>query len=266
MSHFRFFPDWSLGKSSGECYTLILPSLVSIGNVGQLAVDLLISSLKPEKLCKLHHDAIIPLVGSDPMDLESTDLMTAAEIYKKDNYLFLQLRSDIVKGQKKRFIDDLVEWIQSLDVEIDLICLSSSEAHERLDSQINFGNNLRYLSTFEEDDPELKSLGWNVMEKRDCSRHSINNSEKNDELFIPGGGFSKDLLIKARETGVKCRILMTFASEGDNAPDAYRLVEYYNQWKNQIEFKDTPMGKRMDITVPPSWSHLFGNSALSFMY
>ncbi len=52
---------------------------MSVGNVGQLSVDLLISSLQPVKIAKLDHPVFVPVVGSDPYNQEGKGIMTAAE-------------------------------------------------------------------------------------------------------------------------------------------------------------------------------------------
>lgn len=57
---------------------------VSVGNIGQLAVDLLINSLKPVKLAKLDHPVFVPVNGSDPYDENEKDLTTAAECKSKN--------------------------------------------------------------------------------------------------------------------------------------------------------------------------------------
>ena len=55
---------------------------MSVGNVGQLSIDLLISSLMPGivKVARLDHAVFVPVIGSDPYDdRNASDLMTAAE-------------------------------------------------------------------------------------------------------------------------------------------------------------------------------------------
>ncbi|KAM7470684.1 hypothetical protein LguiA_008867 [Lonicera macranthoides] len=47
-----------------ECSTLLLPAL-SIGNVGQLAVDLLISSTRAERVGYFDEPNVLPCVGND---------------------------------------------------------------------------------------------------------------------------------------------------------------------------------------------------------
>ena len=56
---------------------------VSVGNVGQLAADLVISTLCMTKVGYLHDDSIVPVIGNDPFATGDTSkvcrLMTAAE-------------------------------------------------------------------------------------------------------------------------------------------------------------------------------------------
>jgi proteasome assembly chaperone 2 len=52
---------------------------VSVGNAGQLAVDLLITKVKPRKVGLIWHSAIMPMVGGDPYSFGETALTTSAE-------------------------------------------------------------------------------------------------------------------------------------------------------------------------------------------
>eukprot|EP01018_Ginkgo_biloba_P002858 Gb_26126 [translate_table: standard] len=62
-----------------NCSTLILPAL-SIGNVGQLAVDLLVSSLGADKVGYLDDPYVLPCVGNDAYGPEAQgDLAVALE-------------------------------------------------------------------------------------------------------------------------------------------------------------------------------------------
>ena len=60
------------------CCLLFQPSL-SVGNVGQLAVDILLATLKAERVGGLFHSALLPVVGSDPLLQDSDQLMTACQ-------------------------------------------------------------------------------------------------------------------------------------------------------------------------------------------
>ena len=42
--------------------------VVSVGNVAQLALDLIISTLDMERFGYLYHEALVPVVGNDPFE------------------------------------------------------------------------------------------------------------------------------------------------------------------------------------------------------
>ena len=63
--------------------------------MGQLAVDVLLSSVdKPQFVTSIYHPSIIPVVGADPLNLKSDQLMTACQLYKTENEAILQLRCE----------------------------------------------------------------------------------------------------------------------------------------------------------------------------
>jgi len=223
--------------------TLILPS-VSIGNVGQLAVDVLLSSLdKPEFVTSIYHPSIIPVVGSDPLNLKSDQLMTACQLYKTKTEAILQLRSGLVAGpQRDVFLDDLVNWIVSKKFS-KVILLTSTEADERLDSQLR-GSQFRFISKHFEND--LKALEFLELEKR-----------QDQDIFIPGSGFTKALYKKCLNEEIPAAIFMSFASEGNNSEDGISLAKYLNSWVQIIPGK---------FKIPPSWASFYGGPPPTAIY
>ena len=93
-------------------YTLILPS-VAVGNVGQLAVDLLISNLNLRKIGQVLNSAFIPIIGANPYDENSPDLCTAVDLfYGADKRIVaLQIRSPITK-KPTEFFKELQTFIK----------------------------------------------------------------------------------------------------------------------------------------------------------
>ena len=124
---------------------------MSIGNVGQLAVDVLLGSLeKPQLVASIYHPAILPVVGADPLDLKSDQLMTACQLYKADKAAILQMRSGLVSGQRDSFLNDLVNWIKTMKFGR-VVILASTTSDERIDAQIR-GSQMRFVSKkFNED-------------------------------------------------------------------------------------------------------------------
>jgi hypothetical protein len=154
----------------------------------------------------MYHPAILPVVGSDPLDLRSDKLMTACQLYKSESgqEIILQLRSGLVQGAKDQFVQDLIDWIKEVKFS-KVVLLSSSASDERLDSQIQ-GVPFRYLTNKFETELRFvhlfifgqkvknilyfcnnfcRDLGFTELEKRQA-----------EEIFIPGGGYTKALYEK----------------------------------------------------------------------
>ena len=117
---------------------------VSVGNVGQLATDVILASLKPQLVTSIYHEAILPVVGLDPLNMKSEQLMTACQLYKTDSVAILQIRSGIVPNKREEFLNDLAKWIK-LHKFAKVILLTSTSSEERLDIQIR-GSPFRFLS------------------------------------------------------------------------------------------------------------------------
>ena len=93
-------------------HTLILPS-VAVGNVGQLTVDLLISSLQLRRIGHFWNSSFIPIVGTNPYDENSKEICTAADFYHspEKKVLVLQIRSPLIK-RLSQFFTELRNFIK----------------------------------------------------------------------------------------------------------------------------------------------------------
>ena len=78
---------------------------------------------------------------------DSSELCCAMQLYHSShhNLALLQIRSGLLPGSSAVFSGDLVTWARSQGVSR-VICLTSSMAHERQESQLT-GTNLRYITT-----------------------------------------------------------------------------------------------------------------------
>ncbi|KAF9416330.1 hypothetical protein HW555_006284 [Spodoptera exigua] len=101
---------------------------------------------------------------------------------------------------------------------------SSSFAHEKkhiMTSPFRYVVNELCLYT-----SKLKTLGW------------VEHETKGEPVKILGGGFASLLFEITKAKSVPCLVLYKFASEGDNIPDAYEMVQHSNH------------GYEMDIPKP----------------
>ncbi|KAB1258427.1 Proteasome assembly chaperone 2 [Camelus dromedarius] len=130
--------------------TLLMPA-VSVGNVGQLAIDLIISTLNMCKIGYFYTDCLVPMVGNNPYataEENSTELSTNAEVYALPSrkLVALQLRSIFIKifflccrwytkYKSKPFCEKLLSWVKSSGC-AKVVVLSSSHSYHRNDLQL----------------------------------------------------------------------------------------------------------------------------------
>ncbi|KAK6983698.1 proteasome assembly chaperone 2 [Biomphalaria glabrata] len=253
--------------------TLILPC-VSVGNVGQLAADLLISNFSFERVGYIVHPSLLPCIGNNPYAVAGDTLShmtTCCEVYQNTDakLVIMQQRAPFVKNKGKEFASWLVSWIKESHF-AQVIVLTSSFAQERIDQQLS-GPPFRILLTNEMDKKfgdELKNqLSWKELERR----HSLptpsplqicENGTGSQVLYMPGSGIAKQIFEKCQDLPVL--VLLMFVSEGDNAGDAVAMADQLNKW---LKLKwpqnvDTGSGTRNPTTwsIPSSWRLVFGST------
>ncbi|XP_023684363.1 proteasome assembly chaperone 2 [Paramormyrops kingsleyae] len=244
--------------SSFRGFTLIMPA-VSVGNVGQLATDLIISTLGMPRVGYIHTDCLIPMAGNDPYPTcadDAAELSTNAEVYCLPDVKLavLQIRAPFVQRKSRKFRKLILSWIKSSGFDRTVV-LSSSHAYQRDDQQL-LGAPLRYLLSpvlEQEAGTQLNTLEWKEIEQVSAFP-GINDSDK--RLYIPGGGITKGLYTDGCSEGIKMAVLLIFCSEGDNIPDAFALVNYLNDWLHLV---DKPSQMSTQWRVPGSWRLLFGS-------
>lgn len=256
--------DWSHS-------TLVVPA-VSVGNVAQLACDVLISSLNARRVGFLYDDSAVPVVGSEPfisLDTEEPHhhVTTAVEVFEHvdNSVVIVQQRAPLIKSKQCQFVSQLVDWIVSCQFN-KVIVLTSMFAYERRDTQLS-GPQQRFLIS-----PSLESgslgeelreqYGWIRLEDRQDAV-SFGSSEINDDaspslsshIYMPGSGIAKRLYLQCMSTGVKTVVLLTFCDEGDNTQDALDLVSYLNMMTKWIPQNSA---QALELKIPRSWQHMFG--------
>ncbi|XP_039724732.1 LOW QUALITY PROTEIN: proteasome assembly chaperone 2-like [Pteropus medius] len=246
-------------------FTLLMPA-VSVGNVGQLAIHLIISILNMCKIGYFYTDCLVLMVGNNPyaMSEDSTELSINAEVYllPSKKLVALQLRFIFIKYKSKPFCEKLISWVKNSNC-AKVIVLSSSHSYYCNDLQL-----LRYLLTSSMPKKKqggcvqnkIKSLNWEEMEKSQCI------PETHDSEFcihIPGGGIKKPLYDEGCSKEIPMAVLLKFVLEEDNIPDALGLVEYLNEWLQIIKPHlqcDYPTASAFPWKISSSWRLLFGSS------
>ncbi|XP_038207345.1 proteasome assembly chaperone 2 [Zerene cesonia] len=223
-------------------YTLIVPS-VAVGNVGQLACDLLISSLSMDKIASIYTPAQIPVIGCDPYDRNSTTLSTSCELFKASshNLLVLQMKAPLVFKYAREFLENIVEKFQEKNIK-DMIILTSSYAHER---KYIMTSPFRYI-VYPLTHYKLQIVRNNMID---------HDQQIENEIKIFGGGFATMLFSICKEKSLPCFLLYKYCSEGDNIPDGIEMVKQLHQL---IEIFEKDRDISAQIIQPESWKLLFG--------
>ena len=223
--------------------TMILPS-VSVGNVGQLAVDVVLATLKPKlvtqvfrifdiklvvtknlKFVQILHPSLIPCCGADPLSIGSPVLTTALQMYihAESKLVVLQIRSGLLPGKGGVFLADLLEWSKENKISR-LVCLTSSHAHERSDIQLR-GSPLRFLASSALDEASPVPEGFVKLETKE-KFPGLCREEQPEAVFIPGGGLAKRFLVGCEEKEMQGLVLLKFCAEGDNTQDAIQVTSF----------------------------------------
>lgn len=231
---------WKFIDEGLDDYTLLVPS-VAVGNVSQLACDLLISSLNMVKIGSVYTTAQIPVIGYDPYNLKSENLSTSCEIYKSDTkkICILQIRSPLIYKYAKQFLEEVIETFNEKKIK-DVIILTSSYAHEK---KHILTSSFRYVVS--EGNPYMEKMKIEDIEKY----------ENDGDLNILGGGFASLLYKICLEKSLSCLILFKYCSEGDNIPDAYDMV---SKLIKVLPLFSENKDLFSQLVQPVSWTLLFG--------
>lgn len=215
-------------------YTLIIPS-VSVGNVGQLTVDLMITTFNLKKMGTIWHPAIIPSVAGDPYSLHSKESSTACELYGNEelNIATIQLRSSIEFKLALDFFRSLKAEIINLKFNA-IVILTTIFAYEQHNIQ---SSHFCYITNTTN---KFENLDILPMPLNEIGKHVAN-----------GSGFAIKLFELLKDC-VKCTVIAKYVSEGDNRPDAIALF-------NLVENLDISNANNCSIKIPVSWTYVFGN-------
>ncbi|KAG2217857.1 hypothetical protein INT45_012772 [Circinella minor] len=200
MDTFVAVPSFNPEKLAGS--TLILPS-VSIGNVPQLACDLVINTLQPDRVGFISNEAVMPIAG--PRE-NGSGVSLAVEVFqtKDQQWTIVQQRAPTFKvgkppspyttlffsGTRRQYIRDLVAFIQKYRF-ARVIILTSADASLRNDLQITSATPFRYIGS------------------------SVNGiTELEDEELLHGTGIGKSLYKLLTEAQVSTTMIIMFALEG----------------------------------------------------
>jgi len=252
------------GKTFAD-YTLFFPS-VSVGNVGQLALDVLLSNVgspEPQKIGRIFHPGIEAVVGTDPCESngDSSRMVTSCEVFSipEKKYVIVHFHSPVTMKRRAEFVTFFCDWIKRQNFK-QVVCFSSIFAADRNDQQLA-GVPFRFIATSKCDAQlvtELEKLEWEKLERRqfpapavidECARGGGDDGI----LYLPGGGITLRMFEECQDKDIPFLSLIMFASEGDNTPEALTMFEAANKL-----FSFTVADTLQNISIPLTWGHFHG--------
>lgn len=251
-----------------------------MGNIGQLAVDVLVNSLGSAKLmCKigyLDHDSVLPVIGNDALDIADPGaaFFSLEVFYSRElQILAVQQRAPFLPGKRHRrkFIQDLSSWTKSVGIR-KIILPCSFPGHRKSDShllaqlkrdtglQLNVFLGGRSIPAVEE---LCERMNWNIM---DSLEPKMSQGEEaligplNKGLGIQGIKETAGTFLEEPENQII--VLGVFANEGDNSFEGISvgtgLVQLILSMLNGSESAE--FIKKISIIPPLSWHHAFGGA------
>lgn len=219
-------------------YKLLMP-LCAVGNIGQLACDLIISTLLSRQECRLvgriYSPALMPVVGPNAFASHGPPT-TSTEVYesKKHKLVIIQQRTSYFKELKLAYINELTQWIKEARFE-QLIVLTSSFAQCNPDlSQLGdpSGSPIRSLTNklFQQQSDTAKK--WNKLGVKPLPDKSQLRVVKDGLTYLPGSGLTKPLIRACERAFIPAAFLIDFCSEGINLHDCYQVVDVLDRYLN----------------------------------
>ncbi|GLI70480.1 hypothetical protein VaNZ11_015390 [Volvox africanus] len=275
---------------------VVLPA-VTYANVGELAVDVLVATLKPQHLGAVESVNVLSVVGNDAYDPDPSlsppqpgRLTTALELFKVPGraLAFLQQRAPAMLGRQAAFAAELVGWLVEAGV-AGLVLLTGLDAQLRKDQQLD-SSQLRFWASNEElrdacaaaqlrgqpspqlieQQPELSPL------QQSSFALELEPEIKAEELELHHSLPPWPLVQQCEARGLPYVLLGCFSAEGDNAGEGMRLAAAALQVLAAIRapapsaaaealgteegLLGLPANAAFPLRAPPSWVGLYGRS------
>eukprot|EP00930_Biecheleria_cincta_P000963 TRINITY_DN102142_c0_g1_i1.p1 TRINITY_DN102142_c0_g1~~TRINITY_DN102142_c0_g1_i1.p1 ORF type:complete len:282 (+),score=52.27 TRINITY_DN102142_c0_g1_i1:53-898(+) len=193
-------------------HTLIVPGCGGQCQLGELAVDALVSTYSLSRVAIVESRHVLPVAmvsAFESKQSQDTDkpvlLTTAAELYQgaaMPRVSVLQLRSAVVEGYRKSLAREILGWARDAGVSTVLI-LASCSSHVRRDADLRASTELRFVSSVGKPDslassistdPDLLPLGHSVSEL-EGSPQSVAVARQ----MLRSSGLARSLLIQSEE-------------------------------------------------------------------
>eukprot|EP00124_Ichthyophonus_hoferi_P000537 Ihof_evm15s20 gene=Ihof_evmTU15s20 len=203
--------------------TLILPA-VTVGNIGQLVVDLVVYNLGLPWAGSLYHPSLLPVCGSHPYgNTSAPHLATSADVYASEERKIsvVQHRAPPAQGCQGIYAAALHQWITTMSFK-NIVLLTSLDAANWRHIDALRSSPLCFLATAQAYSvrEKLTDLGWIDLEPL----------LGEEAIATIKGGIGPELFRLAKEADLPLVTVVRVCSEGDNVADAMVCASGLSTW------------------------------------
>ncbi|GBG28799.1 Proteasome assembly chaperone 2 [Hondaea fermentalgiana] len=226
MMEFAAAPAWGSASLDALRGDLLVVPAVSLGNVGQMAMDLVMNTAnsRPEKTAgeeaqkvgALRSSHVLPMAGVDPLDVcegaEKGQLCSSIEIYRiaSRKITLLQIRAPIVEGASAEFAEELSTWISTHGF-ASILILAGSDSSANFEKEVMM-HEFRFLASDAVSPEDLDVLRQTGIPPLDVA--------SSPRLPVFKAGLLSALFNVCQAQNLPMRALILFCKEGFNVPEA----------------------------------------------
>ncbi|KAJ3453037.1 proteasome assembly chaperone [Anaeramoeba flamelloides] len=219
--------------------TLILPA-ISHANLGQLTIDILLSTTQMPRVGILDHPFLLSFVGNDCTETEKLkgQMVTPMEIHHdaEKNFSIIQQRVPIMSQRGKIFSKDFMEWIGSMNF-AKVIILTGANASFRLDNMIKTPK-------------QIVCMRLNEFENEKIVFENIDEIDPKEFEIVKNSGLLKHYYNFVKEAkGIEFISLIFFLFEGKNIIESTTCCNILNKTIQFMKFEN----ELNNWKIPLSW-------------
>mmetsp|Transcript_25551 Transcript_25551/g.61549 ORF Transcript_25551/g.61549 Transcript_25551/m.61549 type:complete len:276 (-) Transcript_25551:91-918(-) len=256
------------GQKGWKGWTLVMPA-VSVGNVGQIAIDLLISTAKLKKVGYWYSAETVSTVCNDPLATKANRvkgrIALSVEFFEseKRKVVLMQRRAPLLKGGIKSFSAAVLQWAKKMGFERILLA-SSSPAYVTEESQsqkfwtLSANEDAKMEKTLADLKLSMKSFTNSTNEEKG-TEPSQSPSPSIKEMLQYNTEITTELLNQAGEARTKILAVLAQVNEGDNLCDGKEMAVVLNSVLSTVSGSESFFSKTEGkFRVPFAYGHVYG--------
>mmetsp|Transcript_30200 Transcript_30200/g.39799 ORF Transcript_30200/g.39799 Transcript_30200/m.39799 type:complete len:276 (+) Transcript_30200:105-932(+) len=263
-----FFADRNFNEQSMHTANTLIVPLVSSGNVGQLAIDLVLKAgfeekFSVEKAGTIDSEDILPVAGYDCYKEREVSLCTNAEVFLAEDKraVILQIRAPVVQGREASFSKSLLSWAKEVGFEQVLVLAGASSDQSHEDAHGVIFHPCWTMNHHADKNPcsLTDSLKTSEFSTLPLTSAPAPEDQKQPYSDLPqGSGICKHFFKAGDDLELPVVGLLKHCKEGNNLQDGIELASSLNQIIPFINQANEQEGGMLNWSFPASWHSIFG--------